>query len=76
LTRPQREIISSERDYQIDVVTEAYFPKYLDLIEEEKQKMARRLVRRRERVIRSLNAIVERARKEGDWNKRRAIMDF
>jgi hypothetical protein len=73
----RRSIVDGEeRDYQIDVVTEAYFPKYLDLIEEEKEKMARRLIRRRERVTQSLNAIVERARNEEDSDKRRAIMDF
>jgi hypothetical protein len=55
-----------EMDYQIDVVTEAYFPQYVDMIEDEIEKMARRMQRRKPRIIQSIDAIVHLAKKAKD----------
>ncbi len=56
----------NEIDTQIDVVTERYFAKYLDIIGEEREKIARRIVRRRTAFDRSVKEFVSRANNEGD----------
>lgn len=55
----QPAIINGEEvDYQIDIVTEAYLPKYVDMVEDEILKMARRMQRRKSQIMQSIEAIV------------------
>ena len=52
-----------EVDYQIDIVTEAFFPQYVDKVEDEIVKIARRMQRRKPQIMRSIKAIVDLAKK-------------
>lgn len=51
-------------DYQIDVVTEAYFPKYLDIVRQEMEKTARILRRRYKTVIEAVDKMAARRTEE------------
>jgi hypothetical protein len=62
--------------YQIDVVTERFFGKFLDVIDRELQK-TRRLLRRRHREVRkAITRIIRGARRLRSPEKIRAAMDF
>jgi hypothetical protein len=63
-------------DYQIDVVTESFFPRYLQLVEKETQAIARRLRRRHKEVRISLMRIVRAARRLRSPEKIREALDF
>jgi hypothetical protein len=54
---------TKERSYQVDVVTERFFPEYLGLIEGEMSKTARLLRRRHEHVLRAMAKLVRTARR-------------
>lgn len=56
-------INGEEEDYQIDIVTEAYFPQYVDMVEDEIIKTVRRMQRRKPQIMRSIEAIVDLAKK-------------
>lgn len=56
-------INGEEVDYQIDIVTEAYFPQYVEMVEDEILKMARRMHRRKPQIVQSIEAIVDLAKK-------------
>jgi hypothetical protein len=63
-------------EYQIDVVTEAFFPRYLGIIEHELSKTAR-LLRRRHVVVRdAIDRIAHKARRLRAPDKKRAAMEF
>lgn len=65
-----------EIGYQIDIVQEKYFKKYLERIEEETKKTARLLKRRKKVVRRSIDRIIELAKKEKTPEKIRSALDF
>ena len=52
-----------EGDYQIDIVTESYFPQFLNTIEDEIDKMVRQMRRHKVQIQRSIEAIVALAKK-------------
>jgi len=54
---------SEPRTYQIDVVTESHFPRFLSLLDKELDTIARRLKTRRAVVQRSISRIVSAARR-------------
>ena len=65
-----------QKTYQIDVVTERYFPRYLKVVNEELSRTAR-LLRRRHRPIRkAIEWIVRSARRYRSPEKIRAAMDI
>ncbi len=65
-----------EIGYQIDIVQEKYFKKYLEQIEKETMKTTR-LLRRRHKVIRiSMDKIIELAKKEKSPERIRSAFDF
>ncbi len=62
--------------YQIDVITEAFLPKYLDVIEEEMEK-AKNILRRKKKIVReSLDKLVQKARKKNKSKTFREIFEF
>ncbi|MFX1563389.1 MAG: hypothetical protein ACFFDP_08790 [Promethearchaeota archaeon] len=65
-----------ETEFQIDIVQEKYFKKYLDQIEKETMKTVR-LLRRRHKVIRtSMDRIIELAKKEESPERIRSAFEF
>jgi len=67
---------TEETEYQIDVVTERFFPKYLGIIDKEVSKTAR-LLRRRHAVVRkSIDKIVRSAKRLRSPDKIRAALEF
>lgn len=65
-----------EIDYQIDIITESYLPKFINLLGEEIQKSAR-LLRRRHKIVReSINKIVEDASKFENPEEFKLAMDY
>lgn len=64
------------RDYQIDVITESFFPRYLQLIEQEAKAVARRLQRRRREVRDAIGRIVRGARRLRSPEKLRKAFEF
>jgi hypothetical protein len=65
-----------EAEYQIDVVTERYFPRYLNLIRTEISKTARLLRRRHAAVRKSIEKIRRAARKLRSPEKIRGAMEW
>jgi len=63
-------------DYQIDVVTERFFPKYIEIIEQEISKTARLLRRRSATVRKSIDEIVRHTRIIRPPEKIRAALEF
>lgn len=63
-------------DYQIDVVTERFFPKYLEIIDQEVSKTARLLRRRHKAVRKSIDKIVRSAKRLRSPDKIRAALEF
>lgn len=62
--------------YQIDVIAERYFSKYLDILDQETAKTAR-LLRRRHNVVRdSIERIARKARRLRSPEKIRKVMEF
>lgn len=69
-------VAGQQQDYQIDVVTEQFFPTYLDIIEDELVKTAR-LLRRRHVVVRdAIDRIAQQASPLPSPKEKRAAMDF
>jgi hypothetical protein len=63
-------------DYQIDIITERYLPKYLELIDAELKKTAR-LLRHRHKIVRTaIDRIVNEAKDAGSPERIRKIMDY
>jgi len=59
----QPAIVNDEEvTYQIDIVTESYFPQFVDIVEDEVQKMVRRMQRHKPQIRRSVEAIVALAK--------------
>jgi hypothetical protein len=52
--------------YQIDVITEKYLPRYLQLVEFEIERIKKALQRKRPAVFESIEKIVEEARRDKD----------
>jgi hypothetical protein len=69
-------VAQDAQDYQIDVVTEQFFPTYLGIVEGELSKTSR-LLRRRHLVVRdAIDRIAQQASRVRSPKKRRAAMDF
>jgi hypothetical protein len=64
------------RNYQIDVITESYFPRFLALVEEESVRIARRLRRRHKEVQKVMDRIVRRARRLRSPEKIREALEY
>lgn len=64
-----------ELEYQIDVVTERFFPRYLKIAETEVSRTARLLRRRHKEVRQAIERIVPLARNARSPEKRRATME-
>lgn len=65
-----------EADYQVNVVTERFFPKFLKIVEKELLKTARLMSQRQKAVRRAINTIVRRAKRLRSPEKIRETMDF
>jgi hypothetical protein len=63
-----------ETTYQIDVVTEHFFPKYVDLVDKEISKTARLMRRRHTPIRKSINRISTKARRLRSPQKIRSVM--
>lgn len=63
-------------DYQIDVVTERFFPRYLEIIDQEISKTARLLGRRHKVVRKSIDKIARSTKRLRSPAKIRAAMEF
>lgn len=62
--------------YQIDVITESFLPKYLDIVEKEMEK-AKNILRRKKKIVRqSLDKLVEKAKKKEKSKTFREIFEF
>lgn len=67
---------SGASEYQIDVVTERFFPTYLKIVEAEMAKTSRLLSRRHKAIRRSIDKIVTSARRLRSPEKLREALDF
>ena len=65
-----------EVDYQIDVVTERFFPKFLKIVENEQTKTARLMKQRQKKVRKAISTIVRRAKRLRSPEKIRETMEF
>jgi hypothetical protein len=63
-------------DYQIDVITESYIPKYLELVERETKSIANRLNRRRVEVRAAVRRIIRGARRLRTPERIRKAFEF
>jgi len=74
----RRDHHSSQRQgtYQIDVITEAYLPDYLETIESLSKTMARRMKRNRVRIRSSVDALQQKGFEKSPWETAREILDF
>lgn len=59
--------------YQIDVVQEKHFPRYLDVLENETERMARLMRRRRSNIRESIETIVSEARDQAGKSARELL---
>jgi hypothetical protein len=66
----------TEVEYQVDVVTEQFFPTFLTIVDKELKKTCRLLTRRHKVVRAAVDRIVRRARRLRSPDKVRAAMDF
>jgi hypothetical protein len=60
---------SEETEYHIDVVTEKYFTTMVSIIEEEIRKTVRRIQRKKDDVVRSMNVICQQLRQAKDMEQ-------
>jgi|SRR5208337_94158 len=65
-----------EQDYQVDVVTEGFFPRYISIVEKELQTTAQRMQSKRVVVQHSLEKIVTAAKRLRSPEKIRAAMQY
>jgi hypothetical protein len=65
-----------ETEYRVDVVTERFFSRYLDIVQQESIKSARLLRRRHRFARRAIDKITRAARRLKSPERRRAAMDF
>lgn len=72
VTRKEREEVT----YQIDIIREAYLPKYLELIESELTKTAKLLAERGETVRLAINTLVEQLKGIASPEDHQKVMDY
>ncbi len=64
-----------EIDYQIDIVTEKYFPRYLKIVEKELAKTARLMRRRHKPLRKSIDAIAKSAQRFKSAERIRRVLE-
>ena len=58
----QNAIVDGEEEvYQIDIITESFFPRFIEMVEDEIQKIVRRMQRRKNQILQSIKVITDNA---------------
>ncbi len=67
---------AQEESYNIDVVTECFFPDFLDIIQDEMERTVRRIKRCKKEFRRTIQAIVAKTKRMRSPEKIREMMEF